>query len=45
MIAIATLPKATWDNPSPIIENFLRTKDTPTKAAHKDRNNPTINAL
>ena len=45
MVANATLPKATCDKPSPIMEYLLKTSDTPTKAAHSDNNKPTINAL
>ncbi len=45
IVASATLPKATCDKPSPIIEYLLKTSDTPTKAAHSDINIPTINAL
>ena len=45
IVANATLPKATCDNPSPIIEYLLRTKDTPIKAAHRDISKPTTKAL
>jgi hypothetical protein len=44
-IAIAQAPKPTWDNPSPIIEFFLNTKDTPISDAHNEINNPTMNAF
>lgn len=34
-IAIAIVPKATWLNPSPIIENLFKTRIIPKSAAHK----------
>ena len=33
-IAIAIVPKATWLNPSPIIENLFKTRIIPKSAAH-----------
>ena len=45
MEAKANAPKPTCESPSPIIEFFLKTKETPIKEAHKLINNPEIKAL
>ena len=44
-VEIANAPKATWESPSPIIEFFLSTRDTPIKEAHRLIKTPTIKAL
>ena len=45
MVAIAKAPKPTWDRPSPIMEFFLRTNDTPIKDEHMDIRRPEMKAL
>ena len=45
IVANANVINATCDRPSPIIEFFLRTVDTPIKDAHKEISTPTIKAL
>lgn len=41
-IDMATAPKATWDNPSPINENRFKTNVTPNNEEHRAINTPTI---
>ena len=43
-VATAKAPNPTCDKPSPIIEFFLNTNDTPTRLAHIDINIPTTKA-
>ena len=42
--AIASAPKPTWDNPSPIIEKRFNTRLTPRSAAHSETRSPTTSA-
>jgi hypothetical protein len=42
---MATLPKVTWANPSPIKEKRLNTRSTPNKEQTKAINEPVIKAL
>lgn len=42
--AIAIVPNAVWDSPSPIYENRFNTNITPNRAAHNEIKIPTIRA-
>ena len=42
--AIASAPKPTCDNPSPIIEKRFNTRLTPRSAAHSETRSPTTSA-
>lgn len=42
--AIAIDPNATWESPSPIKENLLKTKITPNRAAERAIRTPTMRA-
>ena len=44
-VAMAKAPNPTCESPSPIMEFFLRTSDTPINDAHSEIIIPTINAL